>query len=261
MRSQIFWLAVIALALAAIGGGYMSGSASAPQLRRTAGKPHPAASVHAVLKDPSDAQVDDAFSEDDVVVERSRVRTARWYEPRLAVVVGLCGASPAADSAFVNLGAPITVDIDPAAREAADVAEIAHDANDLVLIHLDAPPGEAELERLRRRFPHFDGIASRRSSGFVQALDGTGLLFFDERGDAVASDFERAGIPFAQRDTTVDDRTARSYIHFMLARAVQRSQREGLSVVLMRPMANSRDVLAALIATRTVQIAPLTAGS
>ena len=44
----------------------------------------------------------------------------------------------------------------------------------------------------------------------------------------------------------------------MLARTVQRSQREGALAVLMRPRAHSFDALAALDATRTVQFVPLT---
>lgn len=257
MRSQAFWLIVIALALAAIAGGYLSGRATAPPSRRSV-QPRVAASVHAVLHDPSDSNVNDLFSDDEVVVDRPRSVSEGWLAPELAVVVGLCGRSPAADAAFIQTGVPLAVDLDPSAPLASDVAALARESNDLVLVHLDAAPTQAQIARLRKRFGDFAGVASRSTEGFVQSLDGTGLLFFDERGDAVAAEFTGVGIPFAQRDATVDDRTARTYIRFMLDRAVGRSRREGRSVVMMRPLAQSLDALKALAATRTVQFVALT---
>jgi polysaccharide deacetylase 2 family uncharacterized protein YibQ len=258
VRAHIFWLAVIALALAAIAGGYLSGNASAPQLHAASKQPRVSASIHAVLHDPSDASVRDTFSEDDVVVDRSQRTHGRWLHPDLSVVVGLCGSPSADDAAFMEVKAPVAFDVDPTAAQAAEVISLARQYHDVVLLHLDRAPTLAELARLRKRFGAFDGIASRSSYGFVQALDGMGLLFFDERGDADADDFSRAGIPIVQRDETVDDRTARSYIRFMLARAIERSSRDGRSVVFMRPQEHSLDELQALVATRSVQFTALT---
>jgi len=258
VRSQAFWLAVIALALAAIIGGFVSGNATAPPLLHPHARPRVAASVHAVLGDPSDAAVHDIFSEDDVVIDRAQRATTRWLAPQLTVVVGLCGNSPSSEAPFMQAGIPVVFDVDPSAAQAADVAQLARQAGDAVLVHLGSAPTQTQLAQLRKRFPGFIGVAARTSDGFVQSLDGTGLLFFDERGDADAADFTAAGIPIVQRDETVDDRTARSYVRFMLARAVQRSQREGRSVVLMRPRASSLEALKALIATRSVQFVPLT---
>ena len=257
MRSQAFWLVVIALALAAIAGGYFSGRATGPQPRpRVQTRAVP--SVHPVLRDPSDSDVDDLFSDDDVVVDRARTVSTRWLEPQLAIVVGLCGRSAATDAAFIQLGLPLAVDLDPSAPQAGDVAELARESGDLVLLHLANAPTQAQLARLRKRFGDFTGVASRSSNGFVQSLDGTGLLFFDERGDADSQEFSAVGIPIAQRDMTVDDRTARTYIRFMLDRAVQRSRRDGRIVVLMRPLLHSMDELKALAATRSAQFVPLT---
>jgi polysaccharide deacetylase 2 family uncharacterized protein YibQ len=257
VRSQAFWLGVIALALAAIAGGYFSGRATGPPPPMRA-QTHVAPSVHPVLRDPSDSYVDDLFSADDVVVDRARTVSTRWLEPQLAIVVGLCGRSAASDAAFIELGVPLAVDLDPSAPQASDVAALAHESGDAVLLHLESAPTQAQLARLRKRFGDFSGVASRSIDGFVQSLDGTGLLFFDERGDADPEEFTRVGIPIAQRDATVDDRTARTYIRFMLDRSVQRSRREGSMVVLMRPLAHSVDALKALLATRSVQFVALT---
>jgi polysaccharide deacetylase 2 family uncharacterized protein YibQ len=258
MRSQAFWLAVIALALAAIIGGYVSGNATTPPPLHRNASPRVAASVHAVTRDPSDAEVSDLFADDDVVVERPQRALTRWIEPQLSIVVGLAGNSPSLDAAFMQTKVPIAFDIDPSAAQATDVAELAREAGDVVLLHLEHAPTQTQLAQLKKRFGAFNGVASRITDGFVQSLDGTGLLFFDERGDADADEFSAVGIPIVQRDATVDDRTARSYIHYMLAREVQRSQLEGRSVVLMRPLAHSLDVLSALAATRSVQFVPLT---
>ena len=259
MRSQAFWLGVIALALAAIAGGYFSGRAAAPvPPARLHAQTRVAPSVHPVLHDPSDSYVDDVFSDDDVVVDRPRVVSTHWLEPQIAVVIGLCGRSAATDAAFIQLGVPLAVDLDPSAPQAGDVAALAHEAGDVVLVHLEAAPTQAQLARLRKRFGDFSGVASRSIEGFVQSLDGTGLLFFDERGNADPQEFTAVGIPIAQRDVTVDDRTARTYIRFMLDRAVQRSRREGRMVVLMRPLVHSVDALKALAATRSVQFVALT---
>lgn len=258
MRSQLFWLALIALALAAIIGGYVSGSATAPPPMHAKAPVRPAASVHPVLHDPSDAAVDDLFSDDDVVMERPQRTSTRWLAPRLSVVVGLCGASPSMDAAFMQLKVPIAFDIDPSAPQAGDIAQLAHESGDLVFLHLDRAPSQQQLAQLRRRFGAFAGVASRSSDAFVQALDGTGLIFLDERGDADAAEFTAVGIPIVQRDETVDDVSARSYIRYMLARAVAASEREGRVVILMRPLPHSLDELSALVTTRSVQIVPLT---
>ena len=260
MRYEAFWLTVIGLALAAIVAGYASGASSARIPPRPAEHARVTAPpVHAVLHDPSDAAVNDLFSNDDVVVDRSAAPDeARWQQPTLAVVVGLCGYSADADESFMQLPIPIAFDIDPHAPQAARVAELAREAHDLVLVHLTDAPTQTRLTALRRQLGAFDGIASRNAPRFVQVLDGTGLLYFDERGDADAWEFRNVGIAFARRDVTVDDRTDSGYIRYMLGRAVQRSERVGPLIVLMRPARHSYGALAALQASRSVDFVPLT---
>jgi polysaccharide deacetylase 2 family uncharacterized protein YibQ len=260
-KGEAFWVTVIVLALAAIGAGYMSGASTARVPHHVTLAPHAAPSVHPVLRDPSDAAVVDLFSRDDVVVERARTVALRWAQPKLAIVVGLCGFSAAADARFAALSLPVAFDIDPDAPNAVQSAQLAREAHDLIFAHVGTAPTVAQLARLQHRLGHLDGIASRESDGFVQSLDGTGLMFFDERGDADADDFTRVGIPVVQRDVTADDRTAATYVRFMLQRAAQQSERDGRLVVLLRPHAGSLDALSALAATRTVDFVPLRASS
>ena len=91
-----------------------------------------------------------------------------------------------------------------------------------------------------------------------RALRATGLLFFDERGDADARSFVMTGVRVVSRDATVDDHSSPSYISFMLDRAALRSEREGRVVVLMRPLPNSLAALTGFLETRSAQIVALT---
>jgi polysaccharide deacetylase 2 family uncharacterized protein YibQ len=157
----------------------------------------------------------------------------------------------------MELPFPVAFDVDPRAPQAARVAELAREAHDLVFIHVSIAPSPARLAALRTRLGAFDGIAAQHSSRFVQALDGDNLTYFDESGDADGDDFLRVDVPFAQRDVTADNRTATSYIEYMLRRAVQRSERQGRLVVLVRPRPHSLAALGALASARTVEIVPL----
>jgi polysaccharide deacetylase 2 family uncharacterized protein YibQ len=259
VRYEAFWLSVCGVALATIVAGYVSGQSSARLPQRAASShPRPQPSVHAVLRDPSDSSVDDVFSDDDVVVERPALADiTRWAQPRLSFVIGLCGYSASEDERFMQLPVPVAIVLDPAAPQAAEVAQLAREAHDLVLVHTQDAPTLAQLTRLRQRLGAFDGIAAQDAGPFAQALDGNALMYFDERGDADGDDFHRLDVPFAQRDVTVDDRTATTYIDYMLHRAVQRSERQGRLVVLMRPRPHSYAALRALADARTVEILPL----
>lgn len=261
MRTTIVSLAFIGLALVAIVGGYVSGEAGARPPAIAGVRPAPTHSVVAVLHGASDAAVMDLFSDDDVVVERPAVDASNWLPARLSIVVALCGASSVIDAQFLRLGVPVAFDLDPHAAEATSTARYARSAGDLVFVHLDHPPRPAEIATLRKRYDAIDGIASRDAGGMPQALERTGLAFLDERGDAAAEPFGRAGVTLYQRDATVDDRTARSYVDFMLARAARRSERQGRLVVLVRPLASSLEALENFTKTRSAQIVPLTQGS
>ncbi|HVA29192.1 MAG TPA: divergent polysaccharide deacetylase family protein [Candidatus Baltobacteraceae bacterium] len=258
MRTTVVSLAVIGIALAAIVAGYLSGQAGTRPPAVVQLRPHAAASVEAVFHGASDAAVDDLFSNDDVVVERPALTSSTWLPPRLSLVVGLVGSSATIDATFMRLDLPIAFDLDPHAADALRVARFIHEQGDVLLLHVARAPSRAELASLHAQFGAFDGIASRASVGVAKTLAGTGLSFFDERGDADPGPFRAAGVPFVARDVTVDDRTEPSYIAFMLDRAAMRSQRQGRLVVLLRPMPNSLAALAQFVGTRSAQIVALT---
>ncbi len=258
MRTASVSLTVIALALAAIVGGFFSGQASSRPFAIATIRAMPSPRVEAVLQGASDAAVVDEFSDDDVVVERPTVDSRTWLPQRLAIVIGLCGESEAIDATFLRLNVPLAFDIDPHAAQAARVASFARAQGDVLLLHVSNAPSAATLTSLRATFGTFDGVASRESAGMAQALAATGLVFFDERGDANPGAFAAAHVALVQRDFTADDRSAPSYIQFMLERAALRSQREGRLVVLMRPLPNSLDALSAFLGTRSADILTLT---
>ncbi len=238
-----FWSLAIAFALVAIVAGYLSGRgvASAPQM------PVPRAGrTSASARRPriSEVAVRDAFSSDPVEIGHPRMARVGRRPQRLSIVVGLCGQSVAVESGFLGLGVPLTFDLDPHAAQAAAFAADVRAAGDRLYVHLERPPNASELASLRAQLGAFDGVASRRSAGMASALTGHALVFFDERGEAVARSFSRHHVPFVQRDMTVDDRAQRSYIAYMLRRAAERSAYEGATVTLMRPTPTS---LAALV--------------
>lgn len=258
MRTSLVSLALIAIALAAIVGGYMSGRAGAHPPRLVDLHPSSAPPMRPVRGDASDAAVRDLFSRDDVVVGRRMPRSATWHEPQLALVVGLCGESAVLDVQFLRLDVPVALDVDPDGPDAVATVTYARDARAPVLIHLDAPPSAEQLRALRARFGTFAGIASRNAAGMAAALAGRDLLYFDERGTARPQQFEARGVPLLSRDTTVDDRSSRSYVRFMLSRAAVRSAREGPLVVLVRPLPNSLAALRAFAGTRSTEFVTLT---
>jgi polysaccharide deacetylase 2 family uncharacterized protein YibQ len=258
MRTTAVSLAVSALALAAIFGGYVSGQAGARPPQIVVLHPVASPSVHALTHGYSDSAIADLFSDDDVVVDRAQTAASAWLPQRLAIVVGLCGQSAALDSEFLGLGLPLAIDLDPHGAEADRVARFITTQGLALLIHVGTPPSASMLHQFMKRFGHIDGIASRSATGMPEALRGTGLLFFDERGDTDARAFAMSGVRFVARDTTVDDRSSPAYISFMLDRAALRSEREGRTVVLMRPLPNSLAALTKFLETRSAEIVALT---
>jgi polysaccharide deacetylase 2 family uncharacterized protein YibQ len=248
---------VIALALAAIVAGFVSG--------QTASHPPPIVTLQRVVvatapmrrNGKADIEVTDLFSDDDVVVERPLVSAPNWLPEHLTVVVGLCGQSVAVESRFIQLGLPVAFDLDPAAIEAVKFAQLVRTAGDPLYVHVDSAPTHSQLEALRERVGPFDGIASRNSTGMAQALSGSHVVFFDERGDADSHAFASNGVRLVRRDVTVDNRGESSYVSYMLARAADRSARAGPLVVLMRPLPTSLAALAQFTRSRNIELATI----
>jgi polysaccharide deacetylase 2 family uncharacterized protein YibQ len=259
MRSTVVSLSIIGLALSAIIGGYASGVSNAPVSPIVKLHPAPSPSVHAVRSVSADAPVADVFSDDEVVIDRPILPQAHWVPASLSVVVGLCGDSAAIDGAFLRLGMPVALDVDPHARDAERTAKYVTQEHQTLFIHVGTAPSQQTLVDLRNRFGQFAGVASRTSEGMPQALNGTGLVFFDERGDADnRADFETNGVQIVQRDTTVDDRTGAPYVRFMFERAAMRSLKAGRMIVLMRPLPSTLAALTAFAGTRSAEMMSLT---
>lgn len=263
MRSAIWWV-LIAGALAAIVGGYVQGITSAhpppvAALRSSGREPqHLPPTLKALVRGGAGGAVVDLFAQDDVVVERQRTSANNWRNEQLAVVVGLCGESVAAQSGFLRLGVPLAFVVDPHAAQAAAFSKLVRDANQTLLVQVGMPPTSSTLATLHRTLGDFDGVAARDAGGMAAALRGSSLMFFDERGEgADAGEFAAAGVPLVLRDVTADNRGASGYVQFMLSRAAGLSRRVGTVVVLIRPLPTSLDALRAFGAGRNVTMVAL----
>jgi hypothetical protein len=261
-----FWLTLIAAALAAIVAGYVQGLATThpppvAQLRggaHGADEPAPAA-LHALQRSAADASVLDAFALDDVAVVRARPVSDGWQREQLVLFVGLCGQSVAAESGFLRLGVPLAFVVDPHARQAAAFAQLVSNAGDPLFVQVSVAPNAAALAAIRRKFGAISGVASRTTAGMAPALAGSGLAFFDERGDATVAAFAQAGVGLVRRDFTADDRSGPGYIDFMLARAATLSRRVGPVVVLVRPLPSTLAALHGFGSEHDVSIVALPA--
>ncbi len=265
MRTASVSLVVIVLALASIVAGFVGGQASshppaivmlhAAALPST--EPVSARNLAAALQRVSDAALNDTFAQDDVVVDRPLTQSSQWLTPRLSVVVGLTGESAVMEAQFLRLDIPLAFDVDPNGHDASLFTKLARNAGDPIFIHVGTAPSAEQLETFKQRIGPFDGIASRIDAGMPHALQGGGLMFFDEQGSADIAPFRRAGVAVVQRDTTVDDRTGKGYITYMLQRAAMRSRRAGRVVVFMRPQPNSLDALNQFLTSGSAEIAAI----
>jgi polysaccharide deacetylase 2 family uncharacterized protein YibQ len=259
-----FWLVLIAGALAAIIGGYVQGvtSAKPPPIVSRRARAHEAKNLppaqRGLVHGSSGGAVTDLFAQDDVVVERVRPAANNWHDEQLAIVVGLCGESVAAESGFLRLGMPMAFVVDPHAAQAGAFAQLVRDANQTLLVQVSAPPSAVTLAALHRTLGAFDGVAARDARGMAWVLRTSGLMFFDERGDSAdASEFATAGVTLVQRDVTADDRSASGYVTFMLSRAAGLSRRVGTVVVVVRPLPTTLNALRGLAASRDVSLVAL----
>ena len=262
MLRNAFWLVLCAGALTAIAAGFVQASFTThppplAQVRR-APPPLPPRAAPAAAVNAAGAAPADEFTADDVVVERTRSDHSQWQPERLMLVVGLCGRAIAVESGFLRLSFPVAFVVDPNAAQAPKFAELVRSAGQTLLVQVTAPPSAAALTALHARLGAFDGVAAHDAAGMLPALRGTGLTFFDERGDSAnAATFAAAQVALVQRDVTADDRASPGYVRFMLARAASLSRRVGPVAVFVRPLPSSLAAVRAFAGERAVQMVAL----
>lgn len=247
MFRNAFWVAIIVAAAAAIVAGFVQGSLAThpPPFAQVRNSEHhtnrqtPAFAI-AALRGASQTRPSDTFAQDDVVVDRQRTASLQWQHESLAIVVGLCGQSIPIESGFLRLKFPLAFVIDPSGIAAAQFAQLVRANGDALLVQLSGAPSAGKLASLHAKLGRFDGIASRNADGMAAALQGSGLIYFDERGDAAgAHDFAQRKVAVVSRDTTADNRGSEGYVGFMLQNAAAMSRRSGPIVVFIRPLPSS----------------------
>ena len=239
----VFWSLIGACGLVAIVGGIVDNarlaSIAAAHAKQLAPKP---SSAPPVL--PSRGAAATFGSDWDVVVDRSPSPNADG-SARLAIVVGPTGANAALDAAFARATLPLALVIDTSAADAPGIAALARSQGKPFYLQVADAPSPSTIGGLTRRFDGAAGFASANATGMATALAGTGLVYFDERGDANPAPFAKAGTPLIRRDLTVDDRDAPGYVGFMLQRAIVLGGARGRAVAWMHPRAASLQALRA----------------
>ncbi len=198
--------------------------------------------VIAAVRAPADA-LHDPFAQDDVVVERIATTHGISNTGSIVVAIAECGRNAALDDLAVALPFPAVLIVDPNGRDAKRAATLAYDRGKAVYVQTDDVPPESVLAQWRREFARFDGIASLRWEGASARLGGSGIAFFDERGDADAMRFGADGVALLRRDVTIDDRSEQGYIGYMLHQAFQSAHRVGRAVVFARAQGATLRVL------------------
>ncbi len=235
----IFWSLIAACGTAAIVSGFVSDARNAP--RPT---PHPSPTTRPASPTPLPTfRGSDTFGADwDVVVDRSPEPNPDG-SARIAIAVGPCGTNAALDAAFARLDLPIALVIDPAGVDALATAALARSQGKPFYVQVGRVPSPAKLASLLKKFEGATGLASDAGRAMPAALAGSGLAYFDERGDIDPALFSKAGTPLIRRDLSVDDRDATGYVDYMLQRAVALGAIRGRAVALMHPRAASLQAL------------------
>jgi polysaccharide deacetylase 2 family uncharacterized protein YibQ len=238
-----FWLLVIAFALSALSGGYLSGRAAVPRF--------PSVSPHASSPPPmqeftSGVPQTDELAKDqfvnDAVAPSDATSGEVTDDARLAIAVVDAGHSVALESPFLSLGVPVTLVIDPQASAARDIFALALQSGAQTYLQVNAPLTAAKIQSLHPAFPRAAGIAARFTaapsidSEVAAALRRVNWGVLDEYGgeSAVARAFSAAGVRYAARTITVDDHVQRTYVTFMLQQAVHLA-RGRTAIVMARP--------------------------
>ncbi|MHB8461844.1 MAG: hypothetical protein ACYDA1_04295 [Vulcanimicrobiaceae bacterium] len=181
----------------------------------------------------------DRFADDPVVVPCATMNAAPLHNPMLRLFLVGAGQNQISDHDLFSLSVPSAVVVVPKGRDAKNVVRRAQQYGSPVFIQLDGALGSRQIQQDRARFGGIAGYAGRDASAARMALAGSGLSFFDERGDAAAASYRAAGIRYFGRAVTADNDEGNGYISFMLKRAVTMSRSCGPLNVLMRANHNS----------------------
>ncbi len=237
----IFWSLIAACGAAAIVSGFASDARNAP---RPAPHPSPRTAPASPVPLPTFRGSDTFGADWDVVVDRSPAPDPDG-RARIAIAVGPCGANAALDAAFAHLDLPIALVIDPAGADAVAAAGLARSQGKPFYVQVGRAPSPAKLASLLKKFQGAAGLASDAGRAMPAVLSGSGLAYFDERGDVDPAPFSKTGTPLIRRDLSVDDRDATGYVDYMLQRAVALGAGRGRAVALMHPRAASLQALRA----------------
>jgi polysaccharide deacetylase 2 family uncharacterized protein YibQ len=237
-----FWVAVIAFALSALWGGYVSGRAAVPHFPASVPSPAPSQMMpFEQIAAQTDELADDDFAQDDAVAADAANGDMR-DDARLTIAIVDAGHSAALESPFLGLGVPVVLVIDPQGPAARDMVHLGNETGIQIYVQGHAPLTRAQVETLHSAFPTAVGIAARFTgrqvidASALSALQRVNWAVLDEYGGnaALARSATSAGLRFAARALTVDDHVEPSYVSYMLQQAVHLA-RGRRAVVMARP--------------------------
>lgn len=238
-----FWLLVIAFAVSALSGGYLSGRAAVPQFAAAAPTVSPQPLSAAELSGPAaqtDELADDDFSQDAAVAVEGAGGDVR-DDAKLAVAIVDAGHSAPLESPFLALGIPVTLVIDPGAPAAARMLRLAVQYGQHAYVQARLPLTKSQIVSLHAAFPAASGVAVRLEDAGADkqvraALRAWDWGLLDEYGQdaGLRRSFATSGVRFAARSITVDDHVQPTYVAYMLNQAVHLA-RGRTQVVLARP--------------------------
>jgi polysaccharide deacetylase 2 family uncharacterized protein YibQ len=241
---RAFWLLVIAFAVAALSGGFMSGRAAVPRfqphLPSASMAPAPPISITGVIPQ-TDELANDDFTKDPAVTLDGPAGDAR-SDARLGLAIVDAGHSMALETPFLALGVPVTLVVDPSGPAAARMLTAARQGGQQAYIQARLPLTKSEIVALHTSFGAAGGIAVHADDvhavarGVCAALRAVNWSVLDEYGSnrSLAARFAACGVRYVSRSITVDDHVQHTYVAYMFDQAVHLA-RGRTAVVMARP--------------------------
>lgn len=245
-----FWLAVLAIALGAIGlgfaGGATFGAATAPRTPTRAPFPAPEheTTFDRLLSGPHSLDAadtdDDRYGDPDRAVAGPLDAPGRAAGvPRIALVVVDADRSATALIPFAAEPFPLAVLVTP---EGTDTLRAARDAGKIALVDCtDASIDDVVALRRAGASGIACSTASKARARALVAANGDGLIFDDAlAGDALARAGRAAHRRVVRRDVIADARADEPYVDFLLTAALAIARRTGHAAVIVHARAASR---------------------